>query len=213
APSGKAKPAPASGDARAARLPEAIVPERASSAARHPPIAAGADFLLSPVPSGSMTPTTGSQARDSIAPAAAWPAPPPARTSEITASLPVAQADPATLTSQRPASEPTPEAAEKLPPAIGSPALRTAAAAGDPAAEYEIGIRYSEGRGVPQSFEEAATWLARAADHGLAPAQYRLGSLYEKGQGVKKDPPQARRLYPAAAPEGQAQAGDNLAGL
>jgi localization factor PodJL len=212
-PSGKAKPAPASVEASAARVPKAIVPESRAPAARRPPIAAGEDFLLSPVPSGSITPTTGSQPRESIAPATAWPPPSPARTSEITGSLPVAQADPATLTNQRPAAEPTPDAAEKLPPAIGSSALRAAAAAGDPAAEYEIAIRYSEGRGVPQSFAEAAIWLARAAERGLAPAQYRLGSLYEKGQGVKKDLAEARRLYLAAAQQGNGKAMHNLAVL
>jgi localization factor PodJL len=214
-PTGKAKQAPASGEARTARVPEPIVPESRSSSARRPSSAAGEEFLLSPVPSGSLTPTASSQARESIAPATAWPPPPPppARTSEITGSFPVAQANPATLASQRPASEPAADAAEKLPPGIGSSALRAAAGAGNPAAEYEIGIRYSEGRSVAQSFEEAALWLSRAADHGLAPAQYRLGSLYEKGQGVKKDLGEARRLYLAAAQQGNGKAMHNLAVL
>jgi localization factor PodJL len=212
-PIGKARSARASVEARTARVPEPIVPESGSSPARRPSGAAGEDFLLSPVPSGSLTPTPNPQARESVAPATAWPSPPPARTSEITGSLPVAQANPATLASQRPTPEPAPDAAEKLPPAIGSSALRAAAGAGNPAAEYEIGIRFSEGRGVPQSFEEAALWLARAADHGLAPAQYRLGSLYEKGQGVKKDLTEARRLYLAAAQQGNGKAMHNLAVL
>jgi localization factor PodJL len=212
-PTGKAKQARASGEARTARVPEPIVPESGSSPARRPSGAAGEEFLLSPVPSGSLTPTANSQARESVAPATAWPPPPPARTSEVTGSFPVAQANPAAIASQRPAPEPAADAAEKLPPGIGSSALRAAAGAGNPAAEYEIGIRYSEGRGVPQSFEEAALWLARAADHGLAPAQYRLGSLYEKGQGVKKDPAEAGRLYLAAAQQGNGKAMHNLAVL
>ena len=37
---------------------------------------------------------------------------------------------------------------EKLPDAIGGPVLRAAALKGDPAAAYEIGVRYSEGKGV-----------------------------------------------------------------
>jgi localization factor PodJL len=97
--------------------------------------------------------------------------------------------------------------------AIGGPALRTAAAAGNPAAEFEIGVRYSEGRGVPANLELAAQWFERAANKGLAPALYRLGSMYEKGQGVKKDLEKARELYVAGADKGNAKAIHNLAVL
>jgi localization factor PodJL len=103
--------------------------------------------------------------------------------------------------------------ADKLPPAIAGPALRAAAVSGNPAAEYEIGVRYSEGRGVPADLELAALWFESAANHGLAPAQYRLGSLYEKGQGVKKDLNKARSLYLQAADKGNAKAIHNLAVL
>ena len=98
-------------------------------------------------------------------------------------------------------------------PASISPALRTAAAANDPAAEYELGARYAEGRGVPQSMPEAVRWLERAADAGFAPAQFRLASLNEKGDGLKKDVQAARRLYLAAAGKGHAKAMHNLAVL
>jgi localization factor PodJL len=99
-----------------------------------------------------------------------------------------------------------------LPGAI-PPGLRTAAAEGNPAAEFEMGMRHAEGRGVPLNLEEAARWFERAADRGIVPAQYRLGSLYEKGQGVKKDLEKARRLYTAAAEKGNAKAMHNLAVL
>jgi localization factor PodJL len=91
--------------------------------------------------------------------------------------------------------------------------LRAAAAAGNPAAEFELGARYAEGRGVQPNLEEAARWFERAANREIAPAQYRLGSLYEKGQGVKKDIEQARRLYRAAAEKGNGKAMHNLAVL
>lgn len=100
-----------------------------------------------------------------------------------------------------------------LPDAIGSDALRKAAAAGNPGAAYEIGIRYAEGRGVPQSFEQAAHWFGLAATHGLAPAEFHLASLYEKGLGVQKDLARARTLYLAAAEKGNAKAMHNLAVL
>jgi localization factor PodJL len=91
--------------------------------------------------------------------------------------------------------------------------LREAALAGDAAAEYEIGMRYLEGRGLPQNSAEALRWLERAARSGLAPAQFRLGGLYEKGQGTKKDPEAARKLYLSAAEKGNAKAMHNLAVL
>ena len=98
-------------------------------------------------------------------------------------------------------------------PATFGPALKAAAIAENPAAEYEIGMRYAEGRGVPLNLLEAARWLERAANHDVVPAQYRLGSLYEKGQGVKKDLEKARRLYRSAADRGNAKAMHNLAVL
>ncbi|MGA2125221.1 MAG: hypothetical protein ABSG76_03620 [Xanthobacteraceae bacterium] len=106
-----------------------------------------------------------------------------------------------------------PAGADKLPAAIGPADLRAAAAAGNAAAAYEIGIRYAEGRGVAQNFEEAIRWLDAAAQGGLAPAQYRLGSLYEKGQGTRKDREAARKLYAAAAEKGNGKAMHNLAVL
>jgi localization factor PodJL len=112
-----------------------------------------------------------------------------------------------------PAVAPRPVPTDKVPAAVTSPALRAALAQGDPTAEYELALRYSEGRGVPQSLEEAARWFDRAAKSGLAPAQFRLGSLYEKGHGVKKDIDAARQLYVAAAEKGNAKSMHNLAVL
>ncbi len=104
-------------------------------------------------------------------------------------------------------------AADRLPAAIGSGGLRTAAARGDAAAEYEIAVRYAEGRGIPPNLAAAAEWFERAAKQGLAPAHFRLGGFYEKGLGVKKDLETARRHYIAAAQAGHAKAMHNLAVL
>jgi localization factor PodJL len=101
---------------------------------------------------------------------------------------------------------------DTLPASIG-PVLRTAVLANNPAAAYELGVRYAEGRGVAQNHAEAAIWLQRAADAGFAPAQFRLASLYEKGEGLKKDVQAARRLYIDAAQKGHAKAMHNLAVL
>jgi len=117
----------------------------------------------------------------------------------------------------RPATTPTPHASPAgsiaaLPASIG-PVLRAAAADHNPGAEYEISLRYFEGRGVPRSVPDAVVWLERAAKSGFAPAQFRLGSLNEKGDGVKKDLIKARQLYLAAANQGHAKAMHNLAVL
>jgi len=102
---------------------------------------------------------------------------------------------------------------EKLPDAIGGPALRVAALKGDAAAAYEIGLRFTEGKGVPSNLEEAAKWYDRAARAGVVPAIFRIGTFYEKGMGVKKDVDIARRYYMQAADRGSAKAMHNLAVL
>ena len=106
-----------------------------------------------------------------------------------------------------------PPATDGLPTAIGGARLRNAATAGDPAAAYEVAMRFMEGRGVPANLEEAAQWLERAASKGLVPAQFRYASMLEKGQGVRKDRGAAQKLYVAAAAKGHAKAMHNLAVL
>jgi len=124
---------------------------------------------------------------------------------DITGSVPGASAPHSSTT--------TAIAGDKLPIAIGGPALRTAALAGDPLAAYEVAVRFVEGRGVPPNNEVAARWFEIAANKGIAPAQFRLGTLYEKGLGVKKDLSAARDLYRAAADKGHGKAMHNLAVL
>ena len=191
-------------DSPTAAPPDPLVPETASSV-RRPASTASAAAAVAPIAEGGGAATspptqTGIPAR----------APSPAVKNDVTGALPATQAKP-----QGGAAAPqlSPVIAESLPSAIGTLALRSAALAGNPAAQYEIGVRFSDGRGVPQNFEQAAMWLARAADQGLAPAQYRLGSLREKGQGIKKDFAEARRLYLAAAQQGNGKAMHNLAVL
>ncbi|PST27249.1 peptidoglycan-binding protein [Mesorhizobium plurifarium] len=98
-----------------------------------------------------------------------------------------------------------------LPEGFGPPALVTAAKGGDPLAFYEIGARFTEGRGVEQDRAEAVKWYQRAADAGVVPAEYRLASLYEKGAGVQRDGAKAKALYLKAAAAGNASAIHNLA--
>ena len=64
---------------------------------------------------------------------------------------------------------------------------RPLAEAGEAAAQFNLGLMYLDGNGVPLSYAEAASWFRRAADQGYAKAQYNLGSLYAVGHGVHKD--------------------------
>jgi len=101
-------------------------------------------------------------------------------------------------------------AKETLPAEIGSSKLRTSALNGDRAAQYEVAMRYLDGKGVGRDSQRAADWFRYAANQGLAPAQYRLGSLYEKGVGVDRDATIARGWYERAAESGNLRAMHNL---
>ena len=98
-------------------------------------------------------------------------------------------------------------------PAVGPLSLRLAAANGDPSAEFEVGARLAEGKGIEQNFKEAAKWYQLSADHGFAQAQYRLGTLYERGLGLKSDRAQAQAWYRRASDQGNIKAMHNLAVL
>ena len=89
--------------------------------------------------------------------------------------------------------------------------LRDAVVAGSPGAQYELGQRLFEGRGIAQDQHAAAIWFERAASSGFAPAQFRVGALYQKGVGVTRDAATAKRWYAKAAEAGNARAAHNLA--
>ena len=55
------------------------------------------------------------------------------------------------------------------------------------AAQYNLGLRYASGEGVPQDDDEAMRWFCLAAEQGYAAAQYNLGVTYATGEGVPQD--------------------------
>ncbi|MFK4512257.1 SEL1-like repeat protein [Bradyrhizobium daqingense] len=175
--------------------PEQITPSMSSPT----PIGRQSQNNAAPAPA----PTPGNSASVEIPPAPAA-APPPA-SSDVTGALSGTSRAKLGLIQVPPS--------EKLPEAIGGPALRTAAMKGDATAAYEIGMRFAEGKGVATNYDEAAKWYDRAAQAGVVPATFRLGTLYEKGLGVKKDADIARRYYTQAAERGNAKAMHNLAVL
>ncbi len=60
---------------------------------------------------------------------------------------------------------------------VGVDAQRTRAEAGDAEAQFNLGVRYDVGRGVPEDDVEAVRWYRLAAEQGDAYAQYDLGGM------------------------------------
>jgi uncharacterized protein len=54
-------------------------------------------------------------------------------------------------------------------------------------AQYNLGVMYDDGQGVPQDYAVAVSWYRKAAEQGDADAQVNLGVLYGMGQGVPQD--------------------------
>lgn len=172
--------------------------------------------MTSPTPIGRQSmnapaPATSDSTASVVIPQAPAAIAAPITAADITGTIPQVSANPGPANRKLSLIQIPPE--EKLPDGIGGPVLRTAALKGDPAAAYEIGVRYAEGKGVPANYDEAAKWYDRAAQAGLVPAIFRLGTLYEKGLSVKKDLDIARRYYLQAAERGNAKAMHNLAVL
>jgi len=82
---------------------------------------------------------------------------------------------------------------------------------GDATAQFNLGVLYEKGQGVPQGYGAAVRWYRLAAKQGHAHAQFNLGSMYRLGQGVLQDYGEAARWYRLAADQSVATAQINLA--
>src|SRR5437870_2414386 len=58
---------------------------------------------------------------------------------------------------------------------------------GHPDAQYELGVCYSNGKGVNKDLQKAFTYYERAAKQGHVVAKYSLGICFARGLGVDKD--------------------------
>ncbi len=63
---------------------------------------------------------------------------------------------------------------------------RPLAEQGDAAAQFNLGLMYYDGQGVPQDFREARRWFQRSADQGYEKAQLNLGAMYGSGKGLRR---------------------------
>jgi TPR repeat protein len=84
---------------------------------------------------------------------------------------------------------------------------------GDANAQYDLGVMYAKGMGVPQDFSKALGFYILAAEQGNALAQYSLGVMYENGMGVPQDFSKALGFYILAAEQGNASAQNGLGQL
>ena len=85
-----------------------------------------------------------------------------------------------------------------------------AAEQGNANAQFNLGLMYSEGIGVPENDAEAVKWYRKAAEQGVASAQSNLGMMYENGRGVPENHAEAVKWYRKAADQGLATAQYNL---
>ncbi len=94
--------------------------------------------------------------------------------------------------------------------AAASQIFRPLADQGNAAAQFNLGVMYKRGQGIPQDYAHAMIWFRKAADQGYAAAQFNLGLLYVKGDGVPQDYAQAMIWFRKAADQGQVDAQASL---
>ena len=82
---------------------------------------------------------------------------------------------------------------------------------GDAIAQFNLGLTYDKGWGVPQNDAEAVKWYSLAADQGDADAQINLGGMYHNGRGVPQNDAEAVKWFRLAADQGNANAQNDLA--
>ncbi|HOY68686.1 MAG TPA: tetratricopeptide repeat protein [Candidatus Ozemobacteraceae bacterium] len=90
--------------------------------------------------------------------------------------------------------------------------IKDLAEQGDLIAQFQLGLAYAKGDGVPHDYKSAIAWWLKAAEHGNISAQVQLGILYAKGEGVLQDYEEAAKWYRKAAEQGDA-ASQNLLGV
>lgn len=77
--------------------------------------------------------------------------------------------------------------------------IRKEAVEGDATAQNNLGVRYFEGDGVPQDYQEAVKWFQKAAEKEYPMGQFHLAICYENGHGVEKDLKEAANWFRKAA--------------
>lgn len=89
--------------------------------------------------------------------------------------------------------------------------FRTLAGQGNAEAQFNVGIIYDYGHGVPPDYARAMEWYRKAAEQGFDAAQFNLGFMYDYGQGIPAENyAAAAKWYRKAAEQGYAKAQNSL---
>jgi len=91
--------------------------------------------------------------------------------------------------------------------------LRSLADRGDADAQWQMGVRYHNGEGVPRDDAQAMQWFMRAAEQGHVIAQATLGAYYWAGRGVPQDLSKAYFWSAIALAQGDENSKSRLQGL
>lgn len=84
--------------------------------------------------------------------------------------------------------------------------IRPMAEKGYPFAQFNLGVLYDEGKGLPEDNAKAIEWYQKAAEQGFSQAQVNLGIMHEQGEGTPTDPVRAYFWYALAESQGDSQA-------
>ena len=87
---------------------------------------------------------------------------------------------------------------------------RSAAQAGDVAAQNNLGELLETGRGLAREPTQALEWYRKSARSGFAPAQFNLARMFAFGNGTERDAATARTWASKALAQGIAQAKELL---
>jgi len=181
--------------------PAEAAPEASIDAAVNAPVEASVQDAGEALAGAAPIETTVSEPDSSIADTAA-----PTITPERVESGLEIDAVPAAIVDAAPLPDIAAPTVETTTPASSALTMESAAADGDPMAQYELGVARLDAGNTA----EGVRLLRQSAENGLAPAQYRLGKLFETGSGVELDLAQARRWTERAANAGHVKAMHNL---
>ena len=77
---------------------------------------------------------------------------------------------------------------------------------GDAEAQFRLGERYYNGKGLEKDYIEAVRWLLKSAEQGNDSAQFFIGKCYNDGNGVEQDYDKAVQWYYKSAIQGNVHA-------
>jgi TPR repeat protein len=98
------------------------------------------------------------------------------------------------------------------PAASAAPDFSPSAEQNDAETQFNTGVSYYLGQGVPKDYAKAVKWFRKAAEQNYADAQSSLAGCYSLGRGVAKNYAEAAKWYRKAAEQKFAPAQAGLAG-